>query len=134
MLEAVQKFWREGGFIVGVVAVALAWFDMKATAGEAKSIMEKQTEINAKLEKIISATRTELEVYLKVYGFDDEIAREWSRMLRDVPTDEQGRPIAWRPWLEVTYDTSDVPVAGVRYMVDDSSNVLIDTLWDFRDE
>ena len=40
MMERLQKFWREGGFIVGVVAVALAWFDMKATAGEAKSIMD----------------------------------------------------------------------------------------------
>ena len=139
MIDKLQKVWREGGFIVGVVLVFLAWNDMKATAGEAKEIMEQQVEINAKLTKLIGdnqdeirAANTRLEVYLKVYGFDDDIARAWSQMPRDVPTDSAGMVIPWEPWLEV--DSLVPPKWGVRYMVDDSGHVLTDTLWIADDE
>ena len=130
MMERLQKFWREGGFIVGVVAVALAWFDMKATAGEAKSIMEQQTSINAKLTAIVTANSTKLEVYFEIMGFDDEQAREWAKMPRSMPVDTLGQPVEFEPWLEVSEDLE----VGVRFMVDDSANVLMDTLWNLKDK
>ena len=98
-------------------------------AGEAKKMAEQNQAINAKLASIVAANDAKLQVYLEVMGFDEEIAREWARMPRKCTTDSTGAPILWEPWLEVKHDLD----VGIRFMVNDSLDVLIDTLWDFRE-
>lgn len=120
--------WREAAFVATVVVFVIGWFDMKGDASDAKSIMEKQTSINEELKKANEGIKTKLEVYLEVYGFDDSLARIWNKMPRKMPKDSLGRPIPWEPWLE----TGSPYHTGIRFMVDDSADILIDTLWHFE--
>jgi hypothetical protein len=128
-MECIKKYKEI--ILIGLMVLGFGWWlrTIDATAGEAKKMAEQNAQINAKLSAIVVESNTKLQVYLEIMGFDDEAAREWAEMPRKCPTDTLGHPIIWEPWLEVK-EGLDV---GIRYMVNDSLDVLIDTLWDFRE-
>lgn len=127
-MAKLKDYWLVVGIAVSVLAFGW-WLRMvDAKAGEAKSIAIQQAEINAKLSAVVLANDVKLSVYLELMGFDDSIAREWSTFPREPQKDSMGRPEMWSPWLEMD---SGLQV-GVRYMLDDSLELLVDTLWDMR--
>jgi len=129
-MSRIAAWWREACVVAAVVLVVWQFQVVKSDASDAKSMMQQQTEINAKLTAIVSENDTRLKIYLELMGFDKEDAHDWAEMPREAPHDSLGNGIARVPWLR----TDSAMQVGERLQFNDSGRVLVDTLWDFREK
>lgn len=117
--------------VIAVMVLAFgSWLnaiDTKATY--ASNAVDKLAENQSLLTAIVASNDTKLSVYLEIMGFDKDKAMEWATMPRTTPLDSLGKPIPDAPWIVVSDDLK----SGVMLKVNDSLEVQVDTLWNFKE-